>query len=67
MDEYSDQKTKKIEQIDGIECTVTNCIYNDNKRNCYARKIQVGPMHAETDDDTKCATFRQKPSDSAVM
>jgi hypothetical protein len=60
---YSDKKTQKNDVISGIECTVTNCQYNDNKKNCYASKINVGPMHAETDDDTKCATFKQKPSD----
>lgn len=66
MTENSDRKTKKKEYIPGIECTVTNCLYNDDKRNCYAEKIQVAPMHAETDDDTKCSTFRQKPSDSKI-
>lgn len=62
----SDKKTKKVEYIPGIECTVTNCLYNDEKRNCYAHKIQVNPMHAETEDDTKCATFKQKPSDREI-
>lgn len=66
MSEYSDRKTEKIDCIPGIECTVTNCIYNDNKKNCYANKIQVGPMHAEREEETECATFKQKPSDSEI-
>ena len=61
--EYSDHKTKKVEYIPGIECTVTNCLYNDEKKNCYAKKIAVAPMNAKNEDDTKCATFTQKPSD----
>lgn len=60
---YSDKKTQKDDLIPGVECTVTNCQFNDNKKYCYASKIAVGPMHAEKDDDTKCSTFKQKPSD----
>lgn len=63
----SDRKTKKKEYIPGIECSVTNCLYNDDKRNCYAQKIQVSPMHAKDDDDTKCDTFEQKPSDDQIL
>jgi Domain of Unknown Function (DUF1540). len=63
----SDKKTKKKEYIPGVECSVANCQYNDEKRNCYAQKIEVSPMNAQEDDDTKCATFRQKPSDGATL
>lgn len=58
--EYSDRKTKKIEYIPGIECDVTDCVYNDEKHNCYAEKIKVGPLHASSKRDTECATFEQK-------
>lgn len=56
----SDRKTEKKQYIPQIRCTVTNCIYNDERKNCYAAHIDVGPMHAEKDDDTKCSTFKQK-------
>lgn len=64
MTNNSDRKTIKKEYIPGIRCTVANCIYNDDKQNCYAQNIEVGPMHAAKDDDTKCATFKTKPSDA---
>lgn len=66
MGDYSDRKTEKIEYIPGVECSVTNCIYNDDKRNCYAQKIKVSPMNAKTSEDTECATFKQKPSDREI-
>ena len=67
MTNNTDRKTEKKAYIPGIECTVTNCLFNDDKRNCYASKIQVGPMNAHSDDQTKCATFKKKPSDNEVF
>lgn len=56
---------ERKECIPGIECSVTNCAYNGEKRNCFADKINVGPVNAEHEDETKCATFKCKFPESS--
>lgn len=45
----------------GIDCKVTNCKYNENKKYCTAKQICVGPSFASCSSETVCATF--KPED----
>ncbi|MFA9381805.1 MAG: DUF1540 domain-containing protein, partial [Acetanaerobacterium sp.] len=51
--EYLDQNTQA--HIDGINCDVTNCIYNQQSQYCTAAHIKVGPNFAATKSDTACA------------
>ena len=59
MDNHNDVK---IDCNPGIRCDVSNCIYNDKHKNCYADKITVGPTHANNEKDTLCSTFKQENS-----
>ena len=46
--------------IDGISCSVKNCMYHDGESFCTTDNICVGPSHASTSADTICATFKPK-------
>lgn len=41
-----------------IVCDVTNCVYNNSKKQCTAKEVKVGPQYASSSADTICATFR---------
>lgn len=56
----ADKKTEPKDCIPGIHCDVKNCVYNDEKENCYAHEIKVGPTFATNCIDTECATFKEK-------
>ena len=45
--------------IHGINCAVTDCVYNCEK-NCTAGEIHVGPQNAATTSETDCQTFKHK-------
>jgi hypothetical protein len=47
-----------MEKVEGVECNVASCTYNQNRKICTAGKIKVGPTNATCTDDTICATFR---------
>ncbi len=49
-----------VEYNRGIDCNVTNCIFNKEDCHCTAEKITVGPQNASTSADTLCATFKNK-------
>lgn len=53
-----DQTKDKSNHI--IKCDVQNCVYNDTNQYCTAKKIEVGPHHAENARETLCNTFAQK-------
>ncbi len=55
---YEDRTNRDI--IDGIVCDVTNCIYNEDNKNCTASQIKVGPNFAATKSDTACVTFEHR-------
>ncbi|MCI5592709.1 MAG: DUF1540 domain-containing protein [Oscillospiraceae bacterium] len=46
--------------IKDIKCNVDNCIYNENRCECTAGKIEVGPSSACCCSETLCATFEPK-------
>ena len=57
------EKNKKPQEnpcIQGVECNVQNCVYNDGKRYCRADQIKVGPDYAVSFTETACATFKNK-------
>lgn len=47
-----------------LECTVTNCCYNDDKC-CCKGDIMVEGEDAKTSQATCCSSFREKKSDMA--
>lgn len=46
------------EKLDGVNCIVTSCVYNQEGKDCTAKSILVEPKNANTSDDTDCSTFR---------
>ncbi|MBE6631827.1 MAG: DUF1540 domain-containing protein [Ruminococcaceae bacterium] len=46
--------------IQGINCDVSNCYYNEKGCYCTAKQIAVGPSYATSSTDTVCATFKKK-------
>lgn len=50
------------EPIYGIKCDVTNCYYHCPGSKCVAGEIKVGPQHADSSEDTVCATFKPELS-----
>ena len=46
--------------IPGVNCTVTNCSHHDGLTKCTAQRIHVGPINADSKDETICDTFAQK-------
>ena len=46
--------------IKGITCDVKNCVYHNNKSDCCAGTICVGPSDAKCSANTICATFKQR-------
>ncbi len=39
-----------------VKCSATNCIYNEDCV-CHAGSISISGQHADTMDETKCASF----------
>lgn len=56
---YQSANPSENESLYGIHCDVTNCYYNERKE-CHAEEITVGPQYAATSSDTVCATFRPR-------
>lgn len=50
------------ERIYGINCDVSNCVYNRNSSECVAGKIDVCRCCSDPDcsDETSCKTFKGK-------
>lgn len=42
-----------------LDCTATNCIYNENKV-CAKDQVQVTGERAHTSSDTCCASFKEE-------
>lgn len=60
MEHYGNEQGKKRCKIEGIRCNVENCYYHDQKTDCTAREISVGPDCAHCSDETVCSTFKPK-------
>ena len=46
-----------------LDCTVTNCTYNKSEC-CCKGDILVGGIHADSDEDTCCESYKEKRFDS---
>ncbi|MCL2051863.1 MAG: DUF1540 domain-containing protein [Lachnospiraceae bacterium] len=46
-----------------LDCTVTNCSFNKTEC-CCKGDILVGGIHADSDDETCCESFRERGFDS---
>lgn len=53
-----------MKTINGIKCNVYGCVYNKNKCDCTAGKIEVGPSSACSCSETLCAIFEPKSEDA---
>lgn len=53
-------KKENVQHIEGISCSVRNCMYHDGESFCTTDKICVGPCHASSSTDTICATFKPR-------
>lgn len=49
-------KTEHPEHMLDVQCTATNCIYNENHI-CHANHISISGRGASQTDETKCASF----------
>ncbi len=56
----TNKKCEKHCHIEGISCSVKNCMYHDGETYCTTDKICVGPVHATSSTDTVCATFKPR-------
>ena len=56
----TDCKCDYSKHIKGIVCDAKNCTYNNEKNECCAGSISVGPRDAGCSSDTVCATFKPK-------
>ncbi|MFA7636654.1 MAG: DUF1540 domain-containing protein [Monoglobales bacterium] len=45
------------DKIDGIYCSVTNCIHHTTDNCCVAEHIKVDNQSATTKTETNCSTF----------
>jgi len=53
---------KQSTSLPGVQCGVTNCVYNDTKQTCHAEEIHVATQQQNTvtEGETFCGTFRAK-------
>lgn len=59
---HRDDEKRVPEHINGITCSVKNCVHNDGECYCTAKRISVGPCTACSCGDTVCATFESRSS-----
>lgn len=55
VDYNMNQNSEQV--IPGVNCDVSNCVYNQNSMRCKAGNIKVGPGSVENQSQTICATF----------
>ena len=60
MERHRNEHENVPEHIQGITCSVRNCVHNDGECYCTAERISVGPCTACSCGDTVCATFEHK-------
>ena len=48
------------QHIEGIQCDVANCTYNEKQSFCTAKNIKVGPQFASSSNETACVTFKPR-------
>ena len=60
MERHHNEHENVPEHIQGITCSVRNCVHNDGECYCTADRISVGPCTACSCGDTVCATFEHK-------
>ncbi len=54
-------KMENKQEISGIKCNVTNCVYHAKNNACEAGHIEVGPCSCcSCTTDTCCNTFKAK-------
>lgn len=48
--------------LNGIACEVSNCIYNEDSRECTAKKVNICCTCTKPDcsDETECKTFKAR-------
>ena len=63
MERHFNEHKSVPDHIQGITCSVKNCVHNDGQCYCTAERISVGPVTACTCGDTVCATFEHKYAD----
>ena len=44
--------------LNGVNCSVEECYYNENGSLCTANNIRVGGSRCSCPDDTECDTFK---------
>lgn len=49
-------RTERPEHMIDVQCTATNCIYNEDQK-CHASHISISGLSASQMDETKCASF----------
>lgn len=53
-------KEQSKQRINHLSCAVETCIYNNQKNECTAHDVKIGPQFATTSNDTACQTYQKQ-------
>ncbi len=57
---FTDCGCDRSKRINGIKCDACNCVYNNEKCECCAGQVCIGPKNADCSAHTSCATFKPR-------